>query len=160
MTKTIKLEESTAKKLYKTASSELRTILEENFGKALFSEKITDRIKTWEDVCEELGIDDSVLPYKNPKGKQQISTNAFVKIQYISQVLNEGWEPNFKNTNEYKYYPWFEYRSFSPGGDFGFGYSFACSVRGFMGSGFYYKTKELSDYAGKQFLEIYQEYLP
>ena len=156
MTKTIKLEESTAKKLYKTASSELKTILEENFGKSFFSDKITDRIKTWEDVCEELDIDDSVLPYKNPKGKQQISTNAFVKIQYIAQVLNEGWGPDWKNSNEYKYYPWFECSN-----SVGFRLYFAggCVCDGVLGFGFYYKTSELAKYAGTQFLDTYKQYL-
>jgi len=159
MIKTIKIEENTAKKLYKTASDELRVILEENFGKDFFSTKITDRIKTWDDVCEELDIDDTILPYKCPKNKQQISANAFIKIQYISQVLNEGWEPNFKNTNEYKYYPYFQYKS-SHGGGFVFYCSYDHYVCGGLGFGFYYKTRELSDYAGNQFLEIYKEYLP
>ena len=158
MTKILKIEESTAKKLYKTAAPELKEILEQSFGKEFFSQKITDRIKTWDDVCKELEIDDSILPYKNAKTKQQKSTNAFVKIQYISQVLNEGWEPNWGNSREYKYYPWFEYKS-SLGG-FGFCVSYdyvSCVVLGF---GCYFKTRELSDYVGTQFIEIYKEYLP
>ena len=156
MTKTIKIEEKTAKTLYKTASSELKIILEENFGKDFFSTKITDRIKTWEDVCEELNIDDDVLPYKHPKNKQQISTNAFVKIQYISQVLNEGWRPNFKNTHEYKYYPWFEYKD---SGGLGFYYVVYDNCFARLGFGFYYKNNDLAKYAGTQFLDIYKQYL-
>jgi len=155
-TKNLKIEESKAKKLYKTASPEFKEMLKSTFGIQFFSEKITDRIKTWEDIVEELGEDNCVLPYKSPKTKEQKATNAFVKIQKISEVLNEGWVANFSDRNIYKYCPWFEYKS-------SVGWVFFCygsySYYSSLGVGFYYKSSELAEYAGKQFLEIYKEYL-
>ena len=156
--KTIKLSVKEAQKLYKTADSTFKAFLESNFSKKELCYSIMDRIKTWEDVCNELNINNSVLPYRNAKTKKEISINAFTKIQYISEVLNEGWNPNFKNTNEYKYYPCFEYKN-SPG-EWCFCISYYYLLHGAVCFGFYFKTKELSDYAGKQFLEIYKEYLP
>ena len=29
------------------------------------------------------------------------------KLETITEALNEGWRPDWNNTNEYKYFPWF-----------------------------------------------------
>ena len=59
--------------------------------------------KNWKDVLRYSGKKESdILPWKNPKNKQQVSQNAFAKIQVISEVLNEGWSPNFKDLRENK----------------------------------------------------------
>lgn len=57
--KTLKLEDNTARKLYQTGTSELKTVLEESFGKNFFSQKITDRINSeWQNILETLGQSD------------------------------------------------------------------------------------------------------
>lgn len=156
--KTLKLEDSTARTLYKTANAEFKTLLEENFGKDFFSQKITDRIKTFQDVLEALGFSSysQVVPFGNPQTKDQVALNALAKIQAIAKVLNEGWIPNFNNNNEAKYYPYFEKTS----GGWAVG---DCDRNGrvaYLGSGCYYKNSELVMYVGKQFIDIYKEYLP
>lgn len=158
MKKKLELEESQAKKIYKSADSELKTILESTFGKEFFSDKITDRIKTWEDVLEVLDLDEGdILPYLKPKTKEQKAINAFAKIQKISEVLNEGWIPDYNNTNQYKFYPYFEKKSLGWSvGSFPVG-GVCCSGMGF---GSLYKSSELALYAGNQFLDIYKDYLP
>ena len=156
--KTLKISEADAKKYYKTASEEFKTVLETTFGKEMFSEKITDRVKSWEDVVdilEEQG-ESVVLPYKLAKTKQQYSINALYKIQCISKVLNEGWEPDFNNSNEHKYYPWFDYKN-TGWGFYSVSWDYVCSDSPF---GCYYKTKELAEYSSKVFIDIYKEYLP
>src|SRR6185369_16767828 len=155
--KTLKLEDSTARLIYPTAPSELKKILEETYGKDFFSQKIQDRVKTWDDVLEILGKDeDAITPYKKPKDKRERSINAFAKIQAISEVLNEGWVPDFNNTSQYKYYPYFQKKSsgwvLCSYGDYR-GYSF-------LGSGCFYRTSDLALYAGKEFEDIYKDYLP
>ena len=54
--KTLQISEQKARELYKSGSGELRSILEESFGKDFFSQKITDRVKTYEDACRELSM--------------------------------------------------------------------------------------------------------
>jgi hypothetical protein len=156
--KTLKISEADAKKYYPTASDEFKTVLETTFGKEFFNQKITDRVKSWQDVVdilEEQG-EDVVLPYKVAKTKQQKSINALYKIQCITKVLNEGWEPDFSNSAEYKYYPWFEHKKA--------GWSLCCvsydCVIAYFPFGCYYKTKELGEYSTKVFIDIYKEYLP
>ncbi len=153
MKKTFEVESDFILSAYNAACAEWKQKLKEKFPDA-WPQSITDKIKTFADV--EACIGKVILPYANPSNKQQISTNAFVKIQHLSQVLNEGWEPDFKNTNEYKWYPWFERKG--SGWVFGGG---CCGCHGGgLGSGFWYKTEELAIYAGKQFIDLYKEYLP
>ena len=156
--KTLKISEADAKKYYKTASEEFKTVLETTFGEEMFSKKITDRVKSWEDVVdilEEQG-ESVVLPYKLAKTKQQKSINALYKIQCISKVLNEGWEPDFNNSNEYRYYPWFEYKK--AGWCFRYVFCRYCVFSDYP-FGCYYKTEELAEYSSKVFIHIYREYL-
>lgn len=156
--KTLQIEESTAKKLYKTAAPEFKTLLEENFGKAFFSQKITDRIKTWGDIEIELELDtNEEIPYKYPKSKRQRSINAFFKIQKISEVLNEGWVPNFNNSKEYKYYSYFVK---TPSGWVVAGDYCSCFCSATVGFGCFFKSSEIALYAANQFKDIYLDYLP
>jgi hypothetical protein len=156
--KVLKIEDNTARKIYKTADAELKMLLEENFGVSFFSQKITDRVKTWEDVLEISGRDEEdILPYFKPRDKRERSINAFAKIQLISEVLNQDWTADLNNHNQYKWYPWFEKKSsgWVLTSD-GYSISFGSSV----GSGFFYKSEELALFAGKTFIDIYNDYLP
>lgn len=117
---------------------------------------ILERIQSYEDICFETG--DRVLtledfPIKN--AKRQL---AYHKLMVISEFLNEGWIPDFKNRNQYKYFPWFQKQSNGSwmlrssalvyGGGAGLGF------------GLYYKDEKIALFAGKTFLDIYLDYLP
>lgn len=132
------------------------TILEEVFPDYVNNDPLR-KIKTWRDVLNAAGKEElEILPFKNPINKAQISINAVAKIQLISQVFNEDWIEDFNNSNQYKWFPWFQkapgvwvfYRSYCYG---------SCSSLGF---GFYFKSEEVSNYVGRQFIDIYKEYLP
>lgn len=90
---------------------------------------VSERIKTFEDACNELGEDhpmvslyDALVTRANDEqslaewmGKDVV---AFLKLRIITEALNEGWHPKFTE-DEYRYYPWFyiytkeEYDNFS-----------------------------------------------
>ena len=155
--KTLQIEESKARSIYKTASSELKIMLEDTFGKEFFSQKVTDRIKTYEDACAELGItpiDESVL-LSNGFTKDEI---AYRKIKTITEALNEGWKPNWNDENQKKWIPWF-YPNSSSGFVF-FSTYYDCSAA-FAGYGLRlcFKSDELATYAGKQFTELYKDFI-
>lgn len=130
---------------------ELKKIIEEQ------ESDITDKIKSYEDACKLQDIDPSQdLPYMTPKNSKQIALNAAAKLMTITMALNEGWRPDWNNSDQYKYWPWFNMKS-------GFGFSFTDYV--FWGTGTHvgsrlcFKSEELSDYAGRQFKNIYEEWL-
>ena len=74
---------------------------------------VTERIKTFEDACNELGEENVLVQaYRtaefNTSGNQSDVSDvvAYLKLRVIAEALNEGWEPQFKK-EEYRYYPWF-----------------------------------------------------
>ena len=90
---------------------------------------VTERIKTFEDACNELGEDHPMVSVYDvlvtrANGEQSLAewmgkdVVAFLKLRIITEALNEGWHPKFTE-DEYRYYPWFyiytkeEYDNFS-----------------------------------------------
>lgn len=141
-----------------TATTSDKKSLEETFGVDLFKFKITDIIKSLDDIYTYLDINrELVIPFKNPSTKQERSINAMFDIQNISKVLNNSWTPNWEDTNEYKYYPYFKKQELS-----GWLVVIYCYVSYNAGLGFgcYFKTEKLALFAGKTFLETYIDYLP
>lgn len=157
MKKSLIIDEAKAKTLYKPASKELKEILEETFGKAFFSEDICDLITDFNSVLKLSGKTlKEILPWSNPKNKQQISQNAFAKLQLITEVYNEGEISDWDNINQTKHYNWFEKKSS--------GWVWSCvHVRCYgsgMGFGLFFTTNIKAKDAGNKFLDIYNEYLP
>jgi len=156
-TKTLKLSEQKARSLYKTGSAEMKELLTENFGEAFFSQSIMDRVKTMDDVYAELGeepINEEVCK-KLGMNKNDI---AYLKLTKLVKVLNEGWVAKVYD-NECRYYPWFEHNG-SPSAfafdvsDCGSSYAAAGSC-----SRLCFKTRELSNYAGAQFIDLWREFI-
>lgn len=104
--KPLQIEESKARQLYKTAPIEFKQVLEDTFGKDFFFQKITDRIKGWEDVAKEKGLHPvNDLPFPNPKNDYQEGVNAFAVCTLAREVLNEGFRSDFGNNTRYVLYP-------------------------------------------------------
>lgn len=150
---------------------------------------ITERVKTFEDACNELGEENVLVQaYRtaefNTSGNQNDVSDvvAYLKLRIIVAALNEGWQPTFSD-DEYRYYPWFvfytkeeldamdeEERSRVLGRSL----SYAVAVAGVAFSSTYvasslsyassggrlcFKNRELAEYAGQQFLAIYADFL-
>lgn len=117
---------------------------------------IKERIKTFGDVLEYHGIDS--LEWTHSIIGLSSDEVAFRQIKLIAEALNEGWTPNWGDSNEYKYYPWFNMGG-SSGSGFSFGgYDYDLSLSAF-GSRLCFKSRELTEYAGEQFTEIYKTFL-
>ena len=70
---------------------------------------ITERVKTFEDACKELGEDHKLV--QQFKAIQEAiaedkEATAYFKLGIITAALNEGWEPDFTNDDKYRYYPY------------------------------------------------------
>ena len=154
--RTLQISEKKAMELYKNGSDELKTVLEESFGKEFFQRKITDRIKTYEDACAELGIDplDEAELMKLGLTKHDI---AYQKLATVVKALNESWTPDVCDSSVYRWYPWFKTNG-SPS-SFAFAASACGTARAIAGSGsrLKFRTRELSEYAAKQFIDIWKD---
>ncbi len=67
---------------------------------------IIERVKSYADACEVLGIEqlDEEAMLSAGFRPDEIARR---KLEAITAALNEGWKPNFNDTDEKKYYPWF-----------------------------------------------------
>lgn len=117
---------------------------------------ILEVIKTFSDVLNHLGIDEEEFD----ENKDELTQDeiAYRQIKLIVKALNEGWVPDWTNSSETKYCPWFRMGS-SSGSEFSF-YVYDCWLAGsVVGSRLCFKSRELAEYAGKQFAEIYKKYM-
>lgn len=78
---------------------------------------VTERIKTFEDACRELGEEHPLIQaYRQlleiatcedyVRETFGADTVSYLKLRIICAALNEGWEPKFTE-DEWRYYPWF-----------------------------------------------------
>lgn len=143
---------------------------------------VRKRIKTFEDACHEIGIDAEAWNRDKISLGLEPDVLAFLKLRIIVKALNEGWEPRFTE-DECRYYPWFilytgeEYnkldeeeksrvvcRSYSSayalGGVSGANvYSGSSYTVAFIGVRLAFKTSELAAYCGRQFLDIWADFV-
>ena len=115
------------------------------------------KIKSFEDACNALGILEIVPDFSTFPEKYRKAMYAHYKLMVITEALNEGWTPNWDDWEERKYYPWFDMRSSASGG-LSFDVCDYWSTTSLVGSRLCFKNRELAEYAGKEFVELYKEY--
>ena len=109
-----------AKAAFNTADESVKKVLlallpelKETEAQTAANRPITERVKTFEDACRELGADHPfVLAYQNTNlrdpevAEENRDILAYMKLRIIAAALNEGWEPQFTE-DEWRWYPWF-----------------------------------------------------
>lgn len=130
---------------------------DKNSGEIKFKERpksVLERIKSVDDLLAENGLTKAQFD----KRCESLSDDekAFRILKMLAVTLNEGWTPDWSDSNQYKYYPWFEM-----GGSSGF--RFDGSVRWVsgsdVGSRLCFKTRELAEHAGNNFTEVYKQFM-
>ena len=143
---------------------------------------VRKRIKTFEDACREIGIDAEAWNRDKISLGLEPDVLAFLKLRIIVKALNEGWEPQFTE-DECRYYPWFilytreEYNkldeeeksrvvywsNFYAYAFGGVSYALAGYDSSFtaasIGVRLAFKTSELAAYCGRQFLDIWADFV-
>lgn len=126
-------------------------------------EEITDRVKTYEDACKVLGVE----PINEQNAKAQGFRSDEIarrKLETIAAALNEGWKPDWNNTDQYKYYPYFYIQENAKGkGSAGLSYAFtnyaAALTFATVGSRLCFYASRLARYASNQFTDLYEQIL-
>lgn len=148
---------------------------------------VTERVKTFEDACKELGIDAEAIQQQwQDAGITMLDEVAYQKLRIITAALNEEWEPEFKE-DEYRYYPYcilYTKEEIEQKDDewkdehnlqlwFGGGYSYYGAICGLafarsdntwsyasanFSARLAHKTEDLAIYSGKQFTELWANY--
>ena len=148
----VKVTKETAKKLYDSVPDFFKEQLEAAFGKDAFRKIDYKDIKTFKDACNALDIDPDAVCNKG----DTLDEAAYKKLKIIAKAINQGWVPDWDNTNERKWFPWF---SLSSG--FGFvGSYYGCGgSAAAVGSRLCTDTNDKALYIAEQFKDLYQEYL-
>lgn len=125
-------------------------------------EEITDRVKTYEDACKVLGVE----PINEQNAKAQGFRSDEIarrKLETIAAALNEGWKPDWNNTDQYKYYPYFYIQENANGAVAGLScastYTAAAHTAALIGSRLCFYASRLARYAGNQFTDLYEQIL-
>lgn len=126
-------------------------------------EEITDRVKTYEDACKVLGVE----PINEQNAKAQGFRSDEIarrKLETIAAALNEGWKPDWNNTDQYKYYPYFYIQENAKGkGSAGLSYALtnyaATLTAAAVGSRLCFYASRLARYASNQFTDLYEQIL-
>ncbi len=122
---------------------------------------ITEIVVDYKSACKVLKRkpvlpDLSIFPKKHQK-----ATIAFIILTTIIEAWNEGWIPDFTNSNEYKYFVWnYVKKDKSHVSGFGFSstaYDYANAATG-VGSRLCFKSSDLAIKAAKKFEELYKDY--
>ena len=170
---------------YKSADEAGKTLLISLFGSGIFS--VTERIKTFEDACKELGNDHPLVKSWNSiyqgENADDISDIADIlanhKLRIICAALNEGLEPKFTR-GEARFFPWFylytndkvsgndehirhmdtcKYENEYGGLAYVYSYNSPSGSSASVGSHLCLRSLELAEYCGKQFIDIWADFL-
>lgn len=115
---------------------------------------VTERIKSYEDACIEMSISPNHKKFDNMKDDEV----AYYKLKIITKAINEGWKPDWINKLQPKWYPWFDIIEDIHHNAYLFANG-ATRPSSPIGSSLCFKTKELAEYAGNQFKELYEIFL-
>lgn len=132
-------------------------------------EDITNRVKSYADACKVLCIE--------PMDEDSMKAQGFRpdeitrrQLETITEALNEGWKPNWADTDEYKFYPWF-YIEVSEvqtaGASYGANAGLSCANTvnaatdsfAVFGSRLCFHDRETARYAGRTFTDLYAQIL-
>lgn len=143
---------------------------------------VRKRIKTFEDACHEIGIDAEAWNRDKISLGLEPDVLAFLKLRIIVKALNEGWEPRFTE-DECRYYPWFilytgeeynkldeeeksrvvcrssNYANALGGVSCAYANSDSSYASASVGVRLAFKTSELAAYCGRQFLDIWADFV-
>lgn len=174
-------------------SDESKNILRALYGDLVEEQDnrpITERVKTLEDAISVLGgnhpyVRHLTLYEQEFHGNEEFMADllAYYQLRIICAALNEDWTPDWTDTDEYKYYPWFTIytaeeiedmdeeqknrvvgrANINANANGGLVYANTYNIPmysgAYLGSRLAFKSRELAEYAGKQFGDIYADFL-
>lgn len=152
-------------------------------AKAQDNRPITERVRTFEDACDVLGICAGELEQMwADVGITEPDEIAFQKLRLITTALNEGWTPSFTQ-DECRWYPrfslwteeeleehdveWERAHCLQSTGEYvtdfcGFDYAYTDDSPSYrtmnIGSRLCFRTADLAAYAGKQFIKLWMDF--
>ena len=119
---------------------------------------IDDYPLTFGDACKFLGIPESAIALKGDNGIAK-SAVAFYKLAIIAKAWNkiDGFVPDFSNSDQYKYFPWFVYKTKHAGFVDAGTDNAASAANATIGSRLCFKSSATARKFGETFTALYNE---
>lgn len=176
----VEIKKTNLEAAYKQADDNTKKLLATLFGDAVTAtdnRPVTERIKTFEDACKELGDEHPLVKEWNYwQGCCSADLAAYLKLRIICAAINEGWEPQFTE-DEWRYYPWFylddmgdvekKERRMIDTGDYVTEYAGICAAYSSyapsasdasFGVRLCLRSSDLAIYCGKQFIKLWADF--
>jgi hypothetical protein len=153
----LKIKKETAREIYDESPSGLRKILEETFGIDYFKKTNFKDFKTFDDLCRATGNTEVEFNKKWDPASFDPSTIAFERMKILTRAYNQDWPFDAYNTNQRKWYPWFNVSSS------GFGFSgaayFYVIANTVVGSRLCFESEEKAIHAAKTFIKLFENFI-
>lgn len=168
---------------YRVSDQQGQELLKHLFGSSIELD-IRDRVKTFDDALLALGVTHPLVKQWNlvnvvlDDEEDTIDCTSYMQLRIITAALNEGWKPTFEEEEEIwcpEFYMYTKEELHEPqfcpthdqkihatanGGISCAGANFDSAViYGYCGSRLVFKSEELAEYAGTQFIDIYAKYI-
>ena len=135
-------------------------------------QETNEQIKSFEDAVRFLGVNsldnnkDLIFAQDYPvsfvaTNKDMCKINAYTKLLIIATAWNkiDGFVAYWEDTNQCKYFPWFEYSRDAAGFVFANTNYTATVAYAYYGAGLCFKTRERAEQFGKQFIDLWNDLL-
>lgn len=130
------------------------------YTKEIEDEDVSTTIPSYEAAKEKLGsVAVKVIPEVREHHAKAL--NALNKLFTIAEAWNkvDNFIPDFSNRNQYKYFPWFVYNDKAAGFVCANTLSTASSAYAYFGSRLCFSTSERAEQFGKQFIDLWNDFL-
>lgn len=153
----LEVQKESVLKVFNESGTETRQKLTVLFGEKLFQKDVMASIRSYTDACADQGMEPLALSHfaALPEIDRK---HAFAshRITTVIRSLNEGWVPDWNDSNQYKYYVWYKWVGSGVGFSFG-DYDFVGSGSS-VGARLHFKSRELAIYFAEQFIADINEY--
>lgn len=140
---------------FKDGGQKEKDLLKNLFGEEVFTFDPINDINSFEDVLIINGVDPDSFDWSCiGLSSDEI---AYRKIKLIVKAYNGEWTPDWSNSSQCKYYPWFVWKGSASSFSYCV-YVYAYSLSS-LGSRLVYQNKDHAIDAGKKFESIYNEFL-
>lgn len=154
--KTLKVKKANAVTAYNNATTDGKKLLSNLFGEDTFNLDVFS-LTTFEQVCEVEGVDPAKYELPADADDEEVAVNAYRKLLLIYKVFRKEWIPNYNNSNQYKFYPYFRWDS-SAGRFVYAGYVYDLTGTD-VGARLSVDSAEKAKHIGTHFVDIYNDFL-
>jgi hypothetical protein len=153
----MELKKEQAKQIYEHVPGGFKKLLETEFGPETFRKIDFRDLNSFEDLCKAKGTTAAEFEAKLKDLPVSDQAKRFMRMEVISEGINQGWEPDHLDTTQRKWTPVFKVSSV--GLDFSTSRYYYDNAHANVGFPFAFESEEKSNHAGIIFSKFWIEFI-